>query len=142
LALTTPPWFPASALTAHNAVTHLTDIVLLFVLKKLLVVGATKPRFAVVLLMILTLGVSLGLPAEDVLDAVYDESETLPCEGTPSFSIVLSPVATRITRSPLSSLHPEPGTPLLLVRARVRDTDAHRSADAQVSLALLCTLLC
>ena len=104
--------------------------------------GLTKPHFAVVLLMILTLGVSLGLPAEDVLDAVYDESEALPCEGTPLFSTVLSPVATRTTQAPLSSLTPKPGAPLLLVRARLRDTDAHRSADARVSLALLCTLLC
>jgi hypothetical protein len=104
--------------------------------------GTAQPRFAVVLLMILTLGMSLGLPAEDVLDAVYDESEALPCEGTPLFSITLSPVATRTTQASLSSSHPKPGAPLLLVRARVRDTDAHRSADAGVSLALLCTLLC
>ncbi len=104
--------------------------------------GAAQPRFAVVLLMILTLGVSLGLPAEDILDAVYDESEALPCEGTPLFSITLSPVAARITQAPLSSLHPKPGVPLLLLRAHVRDTNANRSADAGVSLTLLCTLLC
>jgi len=44
---------------------------------------ATKPRLAVVFLMILSLGVSLGLPAEDVLDAVYDESEAVPFETIP-----------------------------------------------------------
>jgi hypothetical protein len=48
--------------------------------------AAAKPRCAVVFLMILTLGVSLGLPAEDVLDAVYDESEATPLESTPLFS--------------------------------------------------------
>jgi hypothetical protein len=101
-----------------------------------------RPRFAAVLLMILTLGLSLGLPAEDVLDAVYDESEALPCEGTPLFSIVRPPVAARTTQAPLSSLHPKPGAPFLFARVRVRDTDAHRSADARVSLALLRTLLC
>lgn len=104
--------------------------------------GLTKPNFAAVLLMILTLGASLGLPAEDVLDAVYDESEALPCEGTPLFSTVLSPVATRTTQELPSSLHPKPGAPLLLVRARVRDADANRSANLGVSLAVLCTLLC
>ena len=73
---------------------------------------AAKPRCAVVFLMILTMGVSLGLPAEDVLDAVYDESEALPYEGTPLFSIVVPPVAARTTRAVLSSytldlvLHP------------------------------------
>jgi hypothetical protein len=103
---------------------------------------AAQPRFAVVLLMILTLGMSLGLSAEDVLDAVYDESEPLPCEGTPLFSIVLPPAAARATQASLSFSHPEPGARLLLVRAPVRDTDANRSADAGVSLAVLCTLLC
>ena len=52
--------------------------------------GAVKPRCAVVFLMILALGASLGLPAMDVLDAVYDESEAVPFEAAPSSSIVLS----------------------------------------------------
>lgn len=47
--------------------------------------GAAKSRFALIFLTILTLGVSLGLPAEDVLDAVYDESETLPFETASQF---------------------------------------------------------
>lgn len=104
--------------------------------------GATKPHFAVVLLMILTLGGSLGLPAEGVLNAVYDESEALPCEGTPLFSIVVSPGAPRFTPAPLSSLTPKPGDPLVFVGKRSRDSDAHQSADAGALLALLCTLLC
>jgi hypothetical protein len=104
--------------------------------------GAAQPRFAVVLLMILTLGLSLGLPAEDVLDAVYDESEALPCEDAPSFSMTLSPVDARTTQSPLSSLHPKPRPLLLHARARVRDNEIHRFADVRASLALLCTLLC
>jgi len=103
--------------------------------------GATKP-FAVVLLMILTLGVSLGSPAEDVLDAVYDESESLPCEGTPLFSIVVPLVAARTTQAVPNSLHPRLGDPSLFTPAGVRDTDAHRVADPRISLALLCTLLC
>jgi hypothetical protein len=104
--------------------------------------GATKPRLAVVLLMILTLGIALGLPAEDVLDATYDESEALPCNGTPLFSIVMPPLAARTTQELLRSLHPKPGTSLLVARARARDADANRSANAGVSLAVLCTLLC
>ena len=104
--------------------------------------GATKPRFAVVFLMILALGVSLGLPAEDVLEAVYDESEALPCEGTPLLSIVVPLAAARTTQVPLSSSHPKPGAPSLFAPARIPKTDAHRSADAGVSLALLRTLLC
>jgi hypothetical protein len=102
----------------------------------------TKPRFAVVLLMILTVGLSLGLPAEDVLDAVYDESEAVPYEVIPLFSVALRPLAARTTQSPLNSLHLKAGVPSLFLPARVRDADARRAAGARVSLALLCTLLC
>jgi hypothetical protein len=100
-----------------------------------------KTALAVVFLTILTLGLCLGLPAEGVLETVY-ESEDLPCEGIPLCSIVVPPAAARTTRAALSSLHPNPGTPFPFFAARVRDTDANRSADARISLALLCTLLC
>jgi hypothetical protein len=103
---------------------------------------AAKPRCAVVFRMILTLGLSLGLPAEDVLDAVYDESEALPYEGTPSFSIVLSPVATRKTQAPLGSLHPKPGAPSRFAAAGVRVNDAHRSGDALTLSGQCCILRC
>ncbi len=101
---------------------------------------AAKPRWAVVFLMILTVFLSLGLPAEDVLDAVYDESESVPYEVTPQFSIVVRPVAAQTTLAPVSSLHPKLGAPSPFTPARVRDTDAHRSAGVRISLALLCTL--
>jgi len=101
----------------------------------------TKPRCTVVFLMILTLGMSLGLPAEDVLDAVYDESEALSFEGTPVFSIVVplqSPRTTPAMPSPLDSgLAPSPFLP-----ARVRESEAKRATHTRISLALLCTLLC
>jgi hypothetical protein len=47
-----------------------------------------KPRFALLLLLLLVSGVSLAVPAEDVPETPYDESVTLPCESTPLFSIV------------------------------------------------------
>jgi hypothetical protein len=101
---------------------------------------AAKPRCAVVFLMVLTLGVSLGLPAEDVLETVYDESEALPSESIPLFSIVAPLVAARTTPAVPSSLHL--GAPSLFAPARVRETDANRATDTRISLALLCTLLC
>jgi hypothetical protein len=104
--------------------------------------AAAKPHFAVVFLMILTVFVSLGFPAEDVLDAVYDESEAVPYEVTPLFSVALRPVSARTTQTPLSSLQLKPGTQSPFVPARVRDTDANRFDDARIRLALLCTLLC
>ncbi len=65
--------------------------------------SAAEPRCAVVFLMILTLGVSLGLPMEDVLDAVCDESETLPLESTPLFSRVVVQMPTRTPQPTLKS---------------------------------------
>jgi len=103
---------------------------------------AAKPRFAVTFMMILTVCLSLGLPAVDVLDAVYDESEALPCEIIPLFSMAGRPAAARTPQAPLSSLRLELGVPSPFPRARARDTDHNRRTDARISLAQLCTLLC
>jgi hypothetical protein len=45
-----------------------------------------KPHFALVLFLLLAFGVSFSVPAEDVPETPYDESEALPYEGTPLFS--------------------------------------------------------
>jgi hypothetical protein len=104
--------------------------------------GATKPRLAAVFLMILTLGVSLSLPAEDVLDTVCDESEALACEVIPLFSIMVGQVAARTTQAPLNSFLPKLGAPSKVAPACVRNSDASRSADARALSAQLCILLC
>jgi hypothetical protein len=103
---------------------------------------AAKPGFAVVFLIILALGLPLGFLPEDVPETAYDESEALPYEGTPLFSIVVVQVATRTTQEPLSFLHRNPGAPSLFSRTRIPDTNAKRSAVVRVSSALLCTLRC
>ena len=95
-----------------------------------------------VLCVLLGFGVSLAVPAEDVTETAFDESEGLPYEGTPLFSVVVPLAAARTTQAVPSSLHPRLGALSLSAPARVRDTDANRSADARVSLALFCTLLC
>jgi hypothetical protein len=99
-------------------------------------------HFAIVFAMILFIGLTPGLPAEDVVETDYDESEILPYEDTPLFSIGVPPVATLTTQQVLSSLHPKSGAPFWFAAARVRDTNAHQSAAARVSVKLLCTLLC
>jgi hypothetical protein len=60
---------------------------------------ATRPRCTIVFLMILTVGVSLGLPAEDVLDVVYDESEPLPYEALLGFSFALPQILAPIAKA-------------------------------------------
>lgn len=92
--------------------------------------------------MILALGMPLVFPAEDVAETAYDESEAVPYEGTPPCSVVVPAVAARTTEKVPSSLRLEINAPSLFASKRVRNTDAKRSTDAQVSLTLLCTLLC
>jgi hypothetical protein len=102
----------------------------------------TKPRFAAVFMMILAVCLSLGLPAEDVLDAVYDESEVLLYEVVPLFSIAVRPMAAWTPKAPLSSLHLKLVAPSPFTSSHVPVAEAHRSADTRISLALICTLLC
>ena len=95
-----------------------------------------------VLFLLLAFGASLAVPAEDVPETAYDESEALPYEGTPVFSIAAPLVAARITPAVRSFLHHKLVASSLFTPARVRDTDVNRSVDARVSLTLLCALLC
>ena len=103
---------------------------------------AAKLRCAVLALMVLTLGVPLSLPAEDVLETVSEESEALPSESILLISIVAPLVAARTTRAVLSSLRLKHSAPPMFVPAHVRNTDTSRATDRGTSLALLCTLLC
>ena len=101
-----------------------------------------KPHRAVLFLMVLTLGVSFGLPAEDVLDAVYDESEAVPCEAVPRVASVVSPLSAGTTQALADSLHQKLDVPSRFSSARVSDTEAKGATNARISLALHCTLLC
>lgn len=47
----------------------------------------TQSRSVLVLLVALILSVSFAVPAEDVPETAYDDSESLPCESTPVVSI-------------------------------------------------------
>jgi len=110
---------------------------------KLAVDGVRKPRFAVIFMMIFAAFLSLGLPAQDVLDAVYDEVEPVPFEVTPLFSVAaVRPAVVPIIQARLSSFHLKLSAPSPFPTARVQNTDANRSADPRALSALLCILLC
>lgn len=61
-----------------------------------------KAWFAVILFVLLGFGVSLAVPAEDVPETPYDESETLPFEGAPLFSIVVPQASAQRAKGELS----------------------------------------
>ena len=82
---------------------------------------------------------SLSLPGQDVLDAVYDESEPVPFEVIATSSMVV-PFVTAQAELSFSQIEVE--VPSLLLYGRVGDVDAESPADAQTSLTLHCPLLC
>jgi len=61
-----------------------------------------KPRCILVILLLSVFGVSLAVPAEDLPETAYDESETLPYEGTPQFLIVAPQASARMAKAELS----------------------------------------
>jgi hypothetical protein len=52
-----------------------------------------RPCSILILCVLLGFGVSMAVPAEDVSETAYDESEALPYESIPLLSIVSRPVA-------------------------------------------------
>lgn len=64
-----------------------------------------KMRWAALSLMILALGFSLGLPAEDVLDATFDECEPLPLEAAHEASLVLLQMSALIANAETRQSH-------------------------------------
>ena len=101
-----------------------------------------KPHLTFLFLMVLTLGVSLGLPAEDVLDAIYDESEAVPFEVITQASIVVSPLSAKKTQALQNSLDQKLAVSSRFSSVPVSDTEAKGATDTPISLSLLCTLLC
>ena len=101
-----------------------------------------KPRSALLLFVLLFLGLSWAVPAEDVAETAYDESESLPYESTPLISNVMPQAAASATQAAPSAPRRQRTTPFPGAAMRNSRTDAHRFAEARVTLALLCTLLC
>ena len=64
------------------------------------------PRSVFVLLLLLMLGVCLVVPAENVPETPYDESEALPYESTPVWSVVAPQASGRIAQGELSCNYP------------------------------------
>jgi len=77
-----------------------------------------KPRSVLVLLLLLVFGVSVVLPAEDLPETPYDESEALPYVGTLLFSIALPQPSGRIAKAQLNCASPFRFKPLATCGAR------------------------
>ena len=101
-----------------------------------------RPRPPLVLFVLLFLGLSLAIPAEDLMETAYDESEAQPCESTPLISNVIAQAASATPRVRIAQGR-KLANPTQVIATHINLTGAHRPAEAQVALvALLCTLLC
>jgi hypothetical protein len=101
-----------------------------------------KPRFALLFFVVLVLGLSLTVPAADLTETAYDESDALPYEGTPLISDVMTQAAASATEVERDALRRQLAAPFRVALRRSKGTDVRRSAEAPVALALLCTFLC
>jgi hypothetical protein len=102
----------------------------------------SEPRVVLILLVLMSFGLSLAVPAEDVRETAYDESEALPYECTPLFSIVLLPAAAPTTHTVLNFLHGKSGNPPRPPFCTCpRGTDTRRPAGRTLAV-LLCIRLC
>ena len=97
----------------------------------------------VVLFVLLVLGLSPALPAEDLPGTAYDESETQPYESSPSISNLMAETAF-VSQTALSEIQVvqnmprQTATPFL---RSVNRADADRFTGARSLLAQVCTLL-
>jgi hypothetical protein len=101
-----------------------------------------KPRFALILFVLLVFGLTLAVPAEDVLETTYDESETQPYEAIPLLSIASPLTASGMTQAVLNDARLRSDTPFRSAVTTSNDMGQHPTAEARIALAMLCTLLC
>ena len=95
-----------------------------------------------VLLVLLSLGLSLAVPAEDLTETAYDESEALPGAITLRITGLMPPATASTSQTARTDRRRRLASPYRLTVAWVNGTRAHHSTDARVALALRCTLLC
>ena len=101
-------------------------------------------RTCLVLFVLLVLGLSPALPAEDLPNTAYDESETQRYDNTLSISNLMGQIASAI-QTALSEIQAVQNPPRLQTAIpflhRVTRADAHRFTGARSLLAQVCALL-
>jgi len=97
-----------------------------------------KPRSALLFFVLLVLGLSLAVPAEDVLETAYDESENLPFAAAPLILDVVPQPSSSIVQSLPGVLRNQPATSCRGFHTRITGSELHPAVQARVVLAILC----
>jgi hypothetical protein len=98
-----------------------------------------KTHRFLVFVVVLVLGLSPALPAEDLPGTAYDESETQPYESSLPISNLMAQPASE-TQTPESAPRLQTSTPFLPTARLATRTDAYRFSGARALLAQVCTL--
>jgi len=101
----------------------------------------SKLRSLLSILVLLVLGLSFAVTAEDVPETAYDELEPSPYEGTPVFRVVLSQAIAPARRIARIIVRLQPRDPFRFSVTRIPDREARRLSNERLVLALLCILL-
>ena|SRR5271165_44507 len=104
--------------------------------------GVKVARFACVLSLTIVLGLFLAVPAVDIPETTFDESETPAYEGTPLFSIEIPQAAAPEAPDVRNAAELRSGALSRLTSTRSSGKDAARSPDVRDALALLSILRC
>ena len=101
-----------------------------------------RPRASFLFLVLLVLGLSLTVPAEDPPETAYDESEAQPYERTPFASNLTQSATALVTQAARIGQRRQLVNLCRVAATRINGTGAHRYAEPRTALSLLCTLLC
>ena len=101
-----------------------------------------KARFAFLFFVLLVFGFSLAVPAENLPETAYDESEGLPYGSTPLFSNVISQAAAPKAQDVRSAVDLGSRALFPFTSTRLNGKDASGSPNVRGALALLCILRC
>jgi hypothetical protein len=102
----------------------------------------SKLRSIVVFFVLLFVALTLIVPAEDMLETAYDESEVLPFECTPLMQNAMPQVSGSRVQSVPGAVHGQAAASRRTMQTPIAETHAHRLVDARVALAILCIHLC
>jgi hypothetical protein len=98
-----------------------------------------RPRSTLIFIVLLALGLFAAVPAEDLPETAYDESDDVSYVSTAMSAEVMPALASQAAPGalPLQSTTRSPAT-----AEGINGTDAHRSAEGRVAPALRCVLCC
>ena len=100
-----------------------------------------SPGFASCLFVLLFFGLSLAIPAQDLAETAFDESETLPFESADLTSVDLVQTGCSAAEATPDRSSPSCAT-ISIAGSRPCGREVHRMIEVRLSLALHCILLC